>query len=283
LDLTFVNMSSFALLHQQCLRIAAHNEMWKQQNWRHCQSMARVNVQPPPGVHVPAHCLAEPDCVSLKLLAPPSPTSSAPTTAPPSPVGSFRAPPGLAAPPGLLPPPGLGLSLDSSIGTDDESDVEVVDLTGPSDRCEGVHVSSEQDAGVTRHHVQWELVQFRQRARQGKALLSPTFTAGGLTDARLMLYPNLSKAAMCSKGQSRKLRAKYRQQFDNSGVNAELKVKAQGSSPELLRFSATVDGTCGLPIEYDFSQQVTLSCGHFNIKVADTDVVTVSVEIEGNF
>jgi len=281
------NLAFAQVQYQHWLQIAAYNEMLKQQSWRQFQSMVHVNVQPPPGVHVPVHCLAELDCASLKVFAPASPTSSAPTTAPSSPFGSFRAPPGLvpvgapSAPPGLLPPPGLALNLELSVGADDETNVDVVDLTCPLD-SEGVQVSSKQDTGVMRHHVQWDLVQFRKRARQsfGKALLSPVFTAGGLSNMRLMLFPNLSNSAMSSKGQSRNLRAKYRQRLENCAVSAEIKVKAQGLAPDLRRISAAVDGTHGQPVECDFSQQVIASCGHFNINIAHNDVVTVSFEIE---
>lgn len=293
-------MSNFALQqahYQQFLRIAAYTEQLKQQSWRQHQSMVCAHVQAPPGVHFPVCRMAGPDLMqaSLKPIAPPSPSSSAPTTAPCSPAGSFKAPPGLlpigvplvGAPPGLLPPPGLELNLESPAGTDDESDADVVDLTCPLDmrtcaldRREGVQVSSKQVGGVIRHHVQWDLVQFRQRARHsfGQALLSPVFTAGGLSNARLMLFPNLSNSL--SKSQSRTLRAKFRQRLDNCAVSAEIKVKAQELGSRLRRFSAAVDGIRGQSVECDFSQQVIFSCGHFNINIADTGVVTVSFEIE---
>ncbi|CAK9054333.1 unnamed protein product [Durusdinium trenchii] len=139
--------------------------------------------------------------------------------------------------------------------------------TGPPvEVSPGITVGQVDVWGMACTRAEWRIEDIREKlqASMGRPLVSPPFSARGLPNLRLMVFPDAREAAKGVRQRERK--GLYATMVKKGPVHASLKLKADClRDATVLRFHLTV-GTvrCG-PFTYDYAECAVHGCEDFNI------------------
>lgn len=210
-----------------------------------CPSRGGASFAPPPGLFaVSAHA-------SESLLPPCALPLSRAATCPPVPDNA-EAKLQILSPKSasLLAPPDLKRAASSP---------------GDTAREEAVCLSCCKVAGVDCIRAEWRIenVCTRMKSSMGKAIVSPPFHAGGLTDLRLMVFPDYLE----TKGErNRKSKEKYVETVTKGPLSGALKLKSANVERHVLNCFLTVGTERRGPFSYDFSQHEPVhGCDDFGV------------------
>lgn len=193
-------------------------------------------------------------------------------------------------PPGLLPPPGLTLARAASLpvpGGSEELDAEptVISETSSASQIEAVPGMWIGPVEVNRApciRAEWRIEDFRAKlqACMGRPLVSPPFTAHGLPNLRLMVFPDAREAVKTARSRDRK--GIYASMVKKGPLHGALRLKVPHSIA--LNFHLTVGDERRESFCYDFSKQAIHGCDDFGVdwlkQVDDgTDCIRIGVEI----
>jgi len=114
--------------------------------------------------------------------------------------------------------------------------------------------------------VDWKIDDFsgKLQASMGRPVVSPAFSASGLSNLRLMVFPDARDAVKRARGFERK--ALYANMVKQGPLYGSLKLKADGlERATVMTFSLLVGGVRSGPSTYDFSEQAVLGLDDFGI------------------
>lgn len=139
----------------------------------------------------------------------------------------------------IPPPPGLSLPSDGTVQLKDSLTVQVKEV-------DGVEVS----------HAEWRIDNAKAKFKDcvGRPLVSPQFDAGGLSELRLMVSPNLGIDV--SGLTMREQKARYEARLAEGPLSGALQLKVVTSNGDKIRFSLFVGEISQGPLEYDFRDHI---------------------------
>lgn len=193
-------------------------------------------------------------------------------------------------PPGLVPPPGLTLARAASLpvpGGSEELDVEptVISETSSTAQIEaapGMWIGPVEVNRAPCIRAEWRIEDFRAKlqACMGRPLVSPPFTAHGLPNLRLMVFPDAREAVKTARSRDRK--GIYASMVKKGPLHGALRLKVPHSIA--LNYHLTVGDERRENFCYDFSKQAIHGCDDFGVdwlkQVDDgTDCIRIGVEI----
>mmetsp|Transcript_17889 Transcript_17889/g.38009 ORF Transcript_17889/g.38009 Transcript_17889/m.38009 type:complete len:440 (-) Transcript_17889:81-1400(-) len=158
---------------------------------------------------------------------------------------------------------------------------------GDEGHLEGVHVQSATVDGLECQSAEWRIGQLSTKLRgcMGRALVSSPFSAWGLEDLRLMVFPDGKEV---TKGpRSKRQKELYAKKVSEGPLEGSLRLKypvpEEGSAPHVLEYYLKIGSVrCG-PFKHNFRDSTVNGCSDFGIdwlKQVDADnSLTVSVEI----
>mmetsp|Transcript_3449 Transcript_3449/g.9377 ORF Transcript_3449/g.9377 Transcript_3449/m.9377 type:complete len:420 (-) Transcript_3449:484-1743(-) len=149
---------------------------------------------------------------------------------------------------------------------------------------EGVHVTPCIVDGIDSENAEWRIGHLSTKLRgcMGRALVSSPFTAWGLEDLRLMVFPDGKEVA---KGpRSRRQKELYAKKVSDGPLEGCLKLKVPDCpAPHTLTYYLKIGDTRKGPFEHNFAESTVNGCVDFGIdwlKQVDADhSLTVSVQI----
>lgn len=131
---------------------------------------------------------------------------------------------------------------------------------------QGMAISEGEVAGRACQRVDWKIDDFsgKLQASMGRPVVSPAFSACGLSNLRLMVFPDARDAVKRARGFERK--ALYANMVKQGPLYGSLKLKADGLERNtVMTFSLLVGGVRAGPTTYDFSEQAVLGLDDFDI------------------
>lgn len=139
----------------------------------------------------------------------------------------------------IPPPPGLSLPSDGLGQLKDSLTVQVKEV-------DGVEVS----------HAEWRIDNAKAKFKDcvGRPLVSPQFDAGGLSELRLMVSPNLGIDV--SGLTMREQKSRYEARLAEGPLSGALQLKVVTSNGDKIRFSLFVGEISEGPLEYDFRDHI---------------------------
>mmetsp|Transcript_14874 Transcript_14874/g.42680 ORF Transcript_14874/g.42680 Transcript_14874/m.42680 type:complete len:412 (-) Transcript_14874:156-1391(-) len=193
---------------------------------------------------------------------------------------------GAATPKGAEPPArstselSLSQSETGSFGSETSPTSAVIDES----LLEGVHVTPSAIDGVECESAEWRIGHLSTKLRgcMGRALVSSSFTAWGLEDLRLMVFPDGKEVA---KGpRSRRQKELYAKKVSEGPLEGCLKLKVPDCpAPHILEYFLKVGDVRKGPFKHNFAESTVNGCVDFGIdwlKQVEADhSLTVSVEI----
>jgi len=238
-------------------------------------------VLPPPGLSMPPPGLAGPRGPLLAGVA--DETAEA---------GGLRfSLPGLAAagdfPGDLKDPVFLPLTPKTTMPTTPVSGCTEWSLTSGdeqlSEQREGIQVSPTVFSGAPCVRAVWRITGFCKKltAGLGKPLVSPPFVVSGVSDMRLMIFPDVQGGAP---GQGKQKQSKFGKLLSRGPLNCALKLKVPVNNVPVLKFYLTL-GSCARrgPFTCDFSERPVDGCDGFDLdwlqQVDGSGSLRVGVEI----
>lgn len=130
----------------------------------------------------------------------------------------------------------------------------------------GMAISPGEVGGRACTRVDWKLDDFsgKLQASMGRPVVSPAFSACGLSNLRLMVFPDARDAVKRARGFERK--ALYANMVKQGPLYGSLKLKADGlERATIMTFSLLVGGVRAGPTTYDFSEQAVLGLDDFGV------------------
>jgi len=149
----------------------------------------------------------------------------------------------------------------------------------------GMTIRAGEVAGRGCTCVDWKIDDFRGKlqASMGRPVVSPAFTASGLSNLRLMVFPDARDAVKNARSHERK--GLYSAMVKKGPLYGSLKLKADGlERPTVMTFALVVGGVRAGPSTYDFSEQAVLGLDDFGIDwlqqiEKSSGAISVSIEI----
>jgi len=130
----------------------------------------------------------------------------------------------------------------------------------------GMSVNSKMVGSTLATHIEWRIEDFggRLQASMGKPLVSPPFTACGLQNLRLMVFPDAREAVKSARSRDR--RGMYAAMVKKGPLYGGLKLKAEclGCATD-ISFNLSVGSIGAGPVTYDFSQQAVHGLDDFGV------------------
>jgi hypothetical protein len=130
----------------------------------------------------------------------------------------------------------------------------------------GIVISRGEVVGRPCTHVDWKIDDFsgKLQASMGRPVVSPAFTACGLSNLRLMVFPDARDAVKSARSHERK--GLYATMVKKGPLYGSLKLKADGlECATVITFSLLVGGVRAGPTTYDFSEQAVQGLDDFNV------------------
>lgn len=172
-----------------------------------------------------------------------------------------------------------GVSVVSGFG-DSPSDSMAVD----EGLLEGVNVTRACVDGVERECAQWRIGHLSAKLKNcmGRSLVSSPFSAWGLDDLRLMVFPDGKEAVKGTR--SKKQKEQYAKMVTDGPLEGCLKFKVpECPAPHILEYYLKIGEVRKGPFRHDFSESTVNGCSDFSVdwlKQVDADqILTVTVEI----
>merc|ERR1712176_1144016 len=177
------------------------------------------------------------------------------------------------------PPPGLDSS--PSIRRDDTTDTLVSEATSggissgvsnlsladpdrPKD--DGVIVTQTKIDDVDCQHAEWRIANLTMKLRScmGRALVSTSFSAFGMDDLRLMIYPDSPDSALT---RTRRTKELYAKKISEGPLDGCLSLKIPNCSEDCskLRCYYTVGSQRRGPFTHDFTECTVSKCEDFGV------------------
>jgi len=192
------------------------------------------------------------------------------------------------------PPPGLALPelprmvTTSSAGEDDFSTSSPTMKEDGDGKNEGVNVIDAHNAdGTACQKAEWRIghLSVKLRGCMGRALVSPPFTAWGMEDLRLMIYPDQKESATGPR--SRRQKELYNKKVSDGPLDGCLKLKVPNCpAPHTLEYYLTVgasDANRKGPFTHNFAECTVSDPAEFGmdwlLQVDGDGGLTVSVDI----
>eukprot|EP00929_Paragymnodinium_shiwhaense_P012823 TRINITY_DN120715_c0_g1_i1.p1 TRINITY_DN120715_c0_g1~~TRINITY_DN120715_c0_g1_i1.p1 ORF type:complete len:500 (+),score=99.37 TRINITY_DN120715_c0_g1_i1:121-1620(+) len=141
-------------------------------------------------------------------------------------------------------------------------------------------------AGEACTRVEWRIEDLRSRlqASMGRPLVSPSFLAAGLSNLRLMVFPDAREAVKSARSRERK--GMYAAMVKKGPLYGALKLKADGlqGATTVVKFNLICGNAHRGPFSYDFGEHAIHGCEDFGVdwlkQVDDlSGCLTVGVEI----
>jgi len=130
----------------------------------------------------------------------------------------------------------------------------------------GMTISPGEVEGRSCSRVCWKIDDFsgKLQASMGRPVVSPAFAACGLSNLRLMVFPDARDAVKSARSHERK--GLYTAMVKKGPLYGSLKLKADGlEKATVMNFSFTVGNVRAGPTEYDFSEQAVLGMDDFGV------------------
>lgn len=177
------------------------------------------------------------------------------------------------------PPPGLQLSpkdtkevsfaKQGSLSSGHSSTLTVTMASVLSDdpgHLDGVQLSNASVEGLDLERAEWRIGQLSQKLRgcMGRALVSSPFTAAGLEDLRLMVFP---EGKELTKGpRSKRQRELYAKKVNEGPLDGCLKIKVPSCPSELeLQYFLKVGTSRKGPFRHSFAENTVSGCDDFGV------------------
>lgn len=204
-------------------------------------------------------------------------------------------PDSVAGPPGLdLPSPSAPVATQSSgaeADEDDSPDNEAATASAKEDSAEtqneGVVVKDGTVDSDICQRAEWRIghLSVKLRGCMGRALVSPPFSAWGMEDLRLMIYPDQKESATGPR--SRRQKELYNKKVSDGPLDGCLKLKVPNCpAPHVLKYYLTVGSDIGNrkgPFEHNFAECTVSEPAEFGmdwlLQVDGDGGLSVSVDI----
>jgi hypothetical protein len=154
---------------------------------------------------------------------------------------------------------------------------------GDEGHLEGVHVAPGTVDGVECEFAEWRIGNLTTKLRgcMGRALVSSPFSAAGLQDLRLMVFPDGKEVT--SKGpRTRAQKELYAKKVKEGPIEGCLKFKVPDCTC-VLEYYLRIGGVRKGPFRHDFSESAVDGCQDFGVdwlkQVGSDQSLTVAVEI----
>jgi len=149
----------------------------------------------------------------------------------------------------------------------------------------GIVIKTAEVGGRPSSQVDWKIEDFRGKlqASMGRPVVSPAFAASGLSNLRLMVFPDARDAVKNARSHERK--GLYSNMVKKGPLYCSLKLKADGLERDtVMTFSLVVGGIRKGPCTYDFSEQAVLGLEDFGVNWLDeldksSGAIHVGIEI----
>lgn len=190
---------------------------------------------------------------------------------------------GFSGPPGLAPP---AATTPTGEGEDDETPVSCEGGEKALKENDGVVVKEAAVDGASCERAEWRIgsLSVKLRGCMGRALVSPPFSAWGMEDLRLMIYPDQKESATGPR--SRRQKDLYNKKVSDGPLDGCLKLKVPNCpAPHVLKYYLTVGSadTRKGPFEHNFSECTVSDPAEFGmdwLSQVDADGgLSVSVDI----
>lgn len=197
-------------------------------------------------------------------------------TMPPAlvPMVTDSPPPGLSpkndSPPGLkVPNKEVSFATKSSLSSGHSStSLTMASMYSDTDpgHLDGVQLSSACVDGLDLERAEWRIGQLSQKLRgcMGRALVSSPFTAAGLEDLRLMVFP---EGREITKGpRSKRQRELYAKKVNEGPLDGCLKIKVPSCPTNLeLQYFLKVGTSRKGPFRHNFAENTVSGCDDFGV------------------
>lgn len=130
----------------------------------------------------------------------------------------------------------------------------------------GIKISAREVEGRSCTHVDWKIDDFsgKLQASMGRPVVSPAFSTRGLSNLRLMVFPDARDAVKSARSHERK--GLYANMVKKGPLYGSLKLKADGlERATVMTFFLLVGKVRKGPLTYDFSEQAVLGIEDFGI------------------
>jgi hypothetical protein len=130
----------------------------------------------------------------------------------------------------------------------------------------GMTICPSEVGGRACTKVDWKIEDFsgKLQASMGRPVVSPAFSACGLPNLRLMVFPDARDAVKSARSHERK--GLYTAMVKKGPLYGSLKLKADGlERATVMTFSLLVGGVRSGPTTYDFSEQAVLGLEDFGV------------------
>jgi hypothetical protein len=169
----------------------------------------------------------------------------------------------LALPPGLLGMPDTTMVAPVPPGPVQRSTpLPVVASHAP----QGMSICSAEVDGAPCTRIEWKIDDFsgKLQASMGRPVVSPAFDACGLSNMRLMVFPDARDAVKSARSHERK--SLYANMVKKGPLYGSLKLKVDGLEvPTIMSFSMLVGNVRSGPSLYDFSEQAVCGLADFGV------------------
>mmetsp|Transcript_66935 Transcript_66935/g.105937 ORF Transcript_66935/g.105937 Transcript_66935/m.105937 type:complete len:389 (-) Transcript_66935:159-1325(-) len=169
----------------------------------------------------------------------------------------------LALPPGLLGRPDTTIVAPVAPGPVQRSPpLAIVATHAP----QGMSICSAEVDGAPCTRVEWKIDDFsgKLQASMGRPVVSPAFDACGLSNLRLMVFPDARDAVKSARSHERK--SLYANMVKKGPLYGSLKLKTDGLElPTVMTFSMLVGNVRAGPHVYDFSEQAVCGLADFGV------------------
>lgn len=130
----------------------------------------------------------------------------------------------------------------------------------------GITIRPSEVGGRSCTHVDWKIDDFsgKLQASMGRPVVSPAFDANGLSNLRLMVFPDARDAVKSARSHERK--GLYATMVKKGPLYGSLKLKADGlERATVMTFTLLVGSVRAGPTTYDFSEQAVLGLDDFGV------------------
>ena len=139
-------------------------------------------------------------------------------------------------------------------------------LSDDPGHLDGVQLSNASVEGLDLERAEWRIGQLSQKLRgcMGRALVSSPFTAAGLEDLRLMVFP---EGKELTKGpRSKRQRELYAKKVNEGPLDGCLKIKVPSCPSELeLQYFLKVGTSRKGPFRHSFAENTVSGCDDFGV------------------
>lgn len=149
---------------------------------------------------------------------------------------------------------------------------------------EGVAVNPVNIDGVDLQRAQWRIPHLSQKLKScmGRSLVSSPFTAWGLEDLRLMVFPDSKDSFKTQR--TKKQKEQYTKMVTEGPLEGCLKFKVSDCpAPHVLEYYLKVGNARKGPFRHNFSESTVHGCAEFDVdwlqEVESDQSLTVTVEI----